>query len=86
MHSARKFIHEAQFLNPKTALKFHVRPEFNTIPNFSEIPDSEFSGYRLLCRESYSPSGKEFTLEDLRTEAQSIEDFGVESGANLPVL
>ena len=26
LHPARKFIYEAQFLNPKTALKFHVRP------------------------------------------------------------
>ena len=86
LQSARKFIYEAQFLNAKSALKFHVRPEFNAIPSFSKIPDSEFCGYRLLCREYYSPSGKEFTLEDLRTEAQSIKDFGVESGANLPVL
>ena len=51
-----------------------------------EIPDSEFSGYRLLCREYSSPSGNEFTLEDLRTEAQSIKDFWDGSGANLPVL
>ena len=50
------------------------------------IPDSEFSGYRLLCREYSSPSGNEFNLEDLRTEAQSIKDFWDGSGANLPVL
>ena len=81
-----KFILLAQFLNPKTALKFHVRPEFNAIPGFSEITDSEFSGYRLLCREFSSPSGNEFTLEDLRTEAQSIKDFWDGSGANLPIL
>ena len=81
-----KFIYEAQFLNHKTALKFNVRPEFNAIPGFSEIPDSQFSGYRLLCREYSSPSGNEFTLEDLRTEAQSIKDFWDESGANLPAL
>ena len=61
---------------PKTALKFlHIRPEFNAIPGLSEIPDSEFSGYRLLYREYSSPSGNEFTIEDLRTEAQSIRDF-----------
>ena len=86
LHPARKFFYEAQFLNPKTALKFHVRPEFNAVPGFSEIPDSEFSGYRLLCRESSSPSGNEFTLEDLRTEAQSTKDFWDGCGANLPVL
>ena len=86
LHPARKFIYEAQFLNPKTALKFHVRPEFHAKPGFSEIPDSEFSGYRLLCREYSSPSGNEFTLEDLRTEAQSIKDFWDGSGANLPIL
>ena len=86
LHPARKFIYEAQFLKPKTAVKFHVRPEFNAIPGFSEIPDSEFSGYRLLCREYSSPSGNEFTLEDLRTEAQSIKDFWDGSGANLPIL
>ena len=86
LHPARTFIYEAQFLNPKTALKFHVRPELNAIPGFSGIPDSEFSGDRLLCREYSIPSGNEFTLEDLRTEAQSIKDFWDGSGANLPVL
>ena len=73
-------------MNPKTALKFHVRPEFNAIPGFSEFPDSEFSGYRLLCRECSGPSVNEFTLEDSRTEAQSIKEFWDESGASLPVL
>ena len=43
LHPTRKFIDEAQFLDPKTALKFHVRPEFNAIPGFNEIPESEFS-------------------------------------------
>ena len=74
------------FWTPKTPLKVHVRPEFNAIPGFCEIPDSEFSGCRLLCREYSSPSGNEFTLEDLRTEAQSIKDFWDGSGANLPIL
>ena len=83
LHPARKFIYEAQLLNPKTALKFHVRPEFNAISGFSEIPDSEYFEYRLLCREYSSPSGNEFTLEGLRTEAQSIKDFWDGSGANL---
>ena len=45
LHPAPKFSYEAQFLNPKTALKFHVRPEFNAIPGFSEVPVSEFFGY-----------------------------------------
>ena len=44
-HPARKFIYEAQILNPKTFLKIQVRPEFNAIHGFSGIPDSEFSGY-----------------------------------------
>ena len=70
LQPARKFIYRAHFLNPKTALRFHVRSEFNTVPGFSEIPDSEFSGYRLFCREYSSPSGNEFTIEDLRTEVQ----------------
>ena len=74
------------FWTPKTALKFHVRPEFNAILGFSEIHDSKFSGNRLLCREYSSPSGNAFTLEDLRTEAQSMKDFWDGSGANLPVL
>ena len=77
LHSAHKFIYEAQFLNPKTDLKFQVRPEFNTILGFSEILDSV---YRLLCREYCSPSGNEFTVEDLRTEAQSIKGFWDGSG------
>ena len=83
---ARKFFYEAQFLNPKTALKFHVRPEFNAIPGFRKISHSEFSGYQLFCREYSRPSGNEFTLEDLRKEAQSNNDFWDGSGANLPVL
>ena len=86
LQPARKYFYEAHFLNPKTTLKFHVRPEFNAIPGFSEIPDSEFSGYLLLCLECFSPSGNEFTFENLRTEAQSIKDFWDGSGANLPVL
>ena len=87
LHPARKSNYDAQFLNPKTALKFHVRPEFNAIPNFSEIPDSEFSGYRLLFWKRVSSSfGNEFTLEDLRTEAQSIRKFWDGYGANLPAL
>ena len=70
-------------MNPKTDLKFQVRPEFNAIPGFSEILDSV---YRLLCREYCSPSGNEFTVEDLRTEAQSIKGFWDRSGAKLPVF
>ena len=86
LHRARKFIYEAQYLSPKTALKFHVRPEFNAIPSFCEIPDSEFSGYRLFCPEYSSLSGNEFILEDLLTEAQSIRDFWDAFGENLPLL
>ena len=51
LHLPRKFICEAQILNPKTAVKFQVRPKFNSIPGFNKTSDSEFSGYRLLCRE-----------------------------------
>ena len=52
----------------------------------SEIPDSEFSGYQLLCRKSSSRSGNEFTLENFRTKAKSIKDFWDGYGQNLPVL
>ena len=51
-----------------------VRPEFNAIPGFSEIPDSDFF-VPIALPEVFQPSGNEFTLEDLRTEAQSIKDF-----------
>ena len=44
LHPTCKFYYEAHFLNPKTALKFQVRPEFNAIPGFSEIPIPIFLG------------------------------------------
>ena len=84
LHPVRLIIYETQFSNPKNALNIQVRPEVNAIPGFSGIQNAEFSGYRLLCREHSSPSFNEFTLDNLRTSAQSIMDSWDPSGANLP--
>ena len=86
LHPARKFIFVAQFLNPKTALKFNIRPELTAIPDFEDIPDAEFSGYRQLCRNVCTITENNFTLEDLRKENESIKDFWVGCETNLPNL